>query len=489
MSGGGSPPPAPDYVAAAREQGRQNINAARIGAQLNRVNQSGPGGSVTYSQDPNNPDQFTQTTTLSPEQQALYGSTTANAQSRADIAGQSADYLGRQLSQPIDFSGQPSRVSSIDAQPYSTSVNAPSVANRSLDFSGAPERADAAYQRQVDLSGVSPINTDFSSERQRVEDALYGRATERLDPRFAQQEEGIRSQLINQGIREGSEAWNNAMREFGNTRQDAYGDARDRAILAGGSEQSRLFADALRARQQGVSEQFGQGEFANQAAQAANAYGLNARGQAVGEATTAGEFANQAAQQEFGNEAFRTNLYNQGQDTQFSQGLANAGLTNEARDAGINESLIPRQQAMNEFMQLYGDYAGGPQAVSPGGVQGPAAPDVQGALNQQYGYQTDLYNYDQQRRSQNTQTGVQLAATLAMLLSDRRAKTDIERIGTLPSGIPTYRFRYKTDGIERLGVMSDDVREVMPEAVIVGPDGFDRVNYAMIGAAHLLEVN
>lgn len=49
MSGGGSPPAQPDYVGAAREQGRWNLEAARTGARLNRVNQVGPGGSVTYS--------------------------------------------------------------------------------------------------------------------------------------------------------------------------------------------------------------------------------------------------------------------------------------------------------------------------------------------------------------------------------------------------------------------------------------------------------
>lgn len=267
---------------------------------------------------------------------------------------------------------------------------------------------------------------------------------------------------MNQGIREGSEAWNNSMREFGNSRQDAYGNARDRAIQAGGAEQSRLFADALRGRQQTVGEEFGQAGFANT-----------------------------AAQQEFGNERARADLYNLGQQSQFDQGLTNVSLANQARDAGINEELLPRNQLMNEFMQLYGDYsgAGAPQGINPGQVPTPAAGDYAGAANQGYQYQTDLYNYDQQRAAQNTQTGIDIASILASLYisgSDRRLKRDIERVGTLPCGLNTYRFRYRDEHRTRIGVMADEVREYMPEAVSVGDDGFDRVNYAMIGASHLL---
>lgn len=443
MSGGGSPPPAPDYVGAARAQGNANLEAARLQARLGRVNQVGPTGSVTYS---GQGDNWTQTTALSPEQRALYEATTRNAQSRAGIAGDQSAALAGALRQPIDFSGQPSRVSSVGANPYETDVNASSVANRN-----------------VDLSGVSPLSSDFSGERQRVEDALYGRATSRLDPQFSREEEKTRSQLINQGIREGSEGWGNAMREFENRRSDAYSDARDRSIAAGGAEQSRLYADALRGRQQGV-----------------------------GEAFNTAQFGNQAAQQEFQNEMARTGLYNTGQQSEFDQQMANAGLTNAARDAGINETMIPRNQLMQEFMQLYGDYQR-PESNAPGtgGVQGIEAGDFQNAANQQYGYQTDMYNYDQQRRQQNTSTAASAAtlAYLAYLASDPRLKTDIERTGTLENGLPTYRYRFKNESTQRIGVMSTDVRGFMPEAVIVGEDGYDRVNYTMIGAAHLLEAN
>jgi hypothetical protein len=65
--------------------------------------------------------------------------------------------------------------------------------------------------------------------------------------------------------------------------------------------------------------------------------------------------------------------------------------------------------------------------------------------------------------------------------SDVRLKTDIEQVGTTVYGLPLYHFRYKT-GTERFeGVMAQDVLEVMPDAVIVGRDGYYRVKYGQLG--------
>jgi hypothetical protein len=72
--------------------------------------------------------------------------------------------------------------------------------------------------------------------------------------------------------------------------------------------------------------------------------------------------------------------------------------------------------------------------------------------------------------------------------SDRRLKQDIETTDqTLENGLPVYRYRYLWDAPNkrRYGVMSDEVRRVAPEAVWV-EDGYDKVNYAAIGASHVL---
>jgi len=71
--------------------------------------------------------------------------------------------------------------------------------------------------------------------------------------------------------------------------------------------------------------------------------------------------------------------------------------------------------------------------------------------------------------------------------SDRAFKTNWTRIGTHPMGIGLYLFDYRAEFQElagrgrQFGVMADEVEAVMPEAVVMHPDGYRRVNYAMLG--------
>jgi hypothetical protein len=68
----------------------------------------------------------------------------------------------------------------------------------------------------------------------------------------------------------------------------------------------------------------------------------------------------------------------------------------------------------------------------------------------------------------------------AFNFSDRRLKTDIERIGTTPAGIPVFAFRYLWSRARQIGVMAQDVLKVIPEAVSVHKSGFYMVDYARI---------
>jgi hypothetical protein len=72
-------------------------------------------------------------------------------------------------------------------------------------------------------------------------------------------------------------------------------------------------------------------------------------------------------------------------------------------------------------------------------------------------------------------------------LSDRRLKTGIKRLGTLPSGLGLYRFKYLWGQAEYVGVMAQEVLEVMPSAVRRGADGFMRVDYQMLGLEMLTD--
>lgn len=268
MSGKGKTPAAPDYVGLAQEQGKINEQAARQSAALNRVNQITPYGSVTYRR----PATATATAPSAAPTSAQGGqpspSTSPSSQSVAPPTGLSDAF--RYLS---DRQAADRQASAAPAVPYDPStdqweqvttlspeqqqlfdVNQQNQIGLGRAAGTALGRVAGMPQFSLDQFGKVPGAGDYAGDRQRVEDALYGSASRYLDPQFGQREEATRARLLNSGIREGSEAFRSEMDQLGRDRALSYGDARDRAILAGGSEQSRLLADALRGRQQGISE-------------------------------------------------------------------------------------------------------------------------------------------------------------------------------------------------------------------------------------------
>ena len=79
--------------------------------------------------------------------------------------------------------------------------------------------------------------------------------------------------------------------------------------------------------------------------------------------------------------------------------------------------------------------------------------------------------------------GASQLGALAPLLafSDIRLKKDITLLGRLANGLGFYRFTYKGDDVPYVGVMAQEVQEVVPEAVVRDPSGFLRVFYDMLG--------
>lgn len=67
----------------------------------------------------------------------------------------------------------------------------------------------------------------------------------------------------------------------------------------------------------------------------------------------------------------------------------------------------------------------------------------------------------------------------AFMASDRRLKTDIEKVGKTDAGLPIYTYKYKGDNKTQMGVMAQDVEKKTPKAVKeIG--GFKAVNYALV---------
>lgn len=139
------------------------------------------------------------------------------------------------------------------------------------------------------------------------------------------------------------------------------------------------------------------------------------------------------------------------------------------RGQAFNEALTSRNQPINELSALLsGSQVGMPQfAATP--QTGVGGVDYTGLVNQKY--QADVAN------QQNMMGGIfGLASAGLGMFSDRRLKTDVQRVGQTDEGTPIYSYRYIWGGPVQMGVMAQDV----PEAAHMDPSGYLRVDYSKV---------
>lgn len=447
---GPAAPPAPDPVATANAQKETNIASAISQANLNRIDQYTPQGSLTYAQQKNadgslafNSDgtpKYSQTQTLSADEQKKYdmGNQVALA-----LNGLGIDNISRvqdAQSKPFTYDGM---------TPITSSVQAGGLNNGPAG--GVGIQGDLNYGGLTKLPGTE----DFGAEAQRTQDAVYQKAASRLNPQFQQRESDMRSRLAAQGISENSDAYRRELDNEGRTRNDAYDQATYSAINAGSQEQSRIFGLSMDARQQGQNEVDAQGAFHN-----------TAQGQTFQQQQA-------AAAMENSNQALR-----------FNQGGANAALGNGARQQEIEQAAYLRNLPLNDIAALLGTGPGVAQPdFNPVSQVGVAAPDYMGMVNQNYAQAMQQYNTQQQARAGMMGSIFGAAGSLggaAIMASDRRLKENIKRIGTLANGIATYAFNYIGDKAQQFGVMAQEVLGIIPDAVSYGADGYMRVDYGKV---------
>lgn len=168
--GKSAPPPAPatpNGAAIAAAQGAANKETAIAQYGLNATNQVTPQGTLSYSQIGNWSDgtpRYQATTTLSPDQQALYDKGVDTQKGLASLANMQTSRVSNVLNSPFD------------------------------------------------------LNSNISTQQSDM-------ATKLLDPVWRQREQELQSRLANQGIQLGSEAYRNASRDFGMQRDNAYNSA------------------------------------------------------------------------------------------------------------------------------------------------------------------------------------------------------------------------------------------------------------------------
>lgn len=367
-------PPPPDYTAAAKAQGEANVNSSLATNYMNQVNQTGPYGSITYNR--SNTDGYTLpdgtfipnttvTTTLSPEQQKLYDQNVNISTQLNDLATQGIGYVSEASSKPLDLASLPPMTTSLNPAEYKNAAEKGTLGLQTLgaaptysNIGSGPEYNKAAsapqtqtmgngpnydrlnpvgniqtgvqgtnYQDQYDFSNVSqmPKYEDFNSSRDKITDALM----QRLQPYIDRDREALRTQLVNQGVGQGTEAYGWDMDTF----QRGVNDQRIAALLAGSQEQQNLFNNAMGLRQQGVQEAFAQGNLKNSVADAM----FNQRLQQ-------GAFANSAQAQQFGQQSAITGYNN-------DQAAREMAAQREA--LGYNNDQAYKQAAFNQDANAY----------------------------------------------------------------------------------------------------------------------------------------
>ncbi len=243
----------------------------------------------------------------------------------------------------------------------------------------------------------------------------------------------------------------------------------------------------LARQQQQAAQAAGQAGFYNEAQ--AQAYQRQLAQQAAQNAAQAQRFGqvmdyqglrNQALAQNQAQDFQRLAAQNAAQQQQFQQNIAGQQFYNTAVQQALAQQAAIRSLPVNEISALLsGGQVSVPQFQGYSGVTVAPAPIFQGgqaqdaAAMQRYGIQAN-------QAASNMGGLFNLAGSLgsAALLSDRRLKSNIVRIGTHPLGIGVYE--YDIFGTRQRGVMADEVEQVRPEAVITRDDGFQMVNYGML---------
>lgn len=497
----GSPPPVPDPIATANAQGAANLAGAQQTAELNRYNQYTPYGSLTWNRpedtfdqagydaamtawqnnqgagrtvtgydgegnpiyggsssgtQPNRADfttsnnQWSSTVNLDPRVKALLDSQLSTSQGLNTSINSALSRVQQMMGQGINYGGLPAAGSAsgalADAEGRFTDNDAAIQGQQGL-VAGGQAMMGQQGQRLNDLLGT-PMPEASEATRQQVIEAMFEQAMSRIDPRLSEGDDRLRTDLMNRGIVEGSDAWDNSMDQFGRTANDAVSGALWEAITRGGQEQERLLNMGLSTRDQGLQES---------TTLASIVQGLTGQLQGL-----LGQQANtEATKQQVASSQF--------------------GMQNTERQTALTEEERKRALVMNELASL----RSGANVQMPEFAQQNTAVNVNPAPHAQSvwnAYQGELGQYQTDVASDNsTMAGImKTIATIApflMAASDRRLKRNIKRIGAHPLGIGWYSFTYTDTGMSAEGVMADEVLTVRPDAVFQGPNGYLMVDY------------
>jgi hypothetical protein len=151
----------------------------------------------------------------------------------------------------------------------------------------------------------------------------------------------------------------------------------------------------------------------------------------------------------------------------------------QGRQQNLQEQAWLRSLPINELNAvLTGNQVQAPQFSNFTNQSTTRGADMFGAANAAGGYATDVYNQQAASRD-NMISGLFSLGSSAAKASDIRVKENIAKIGVTPGGFNVYSFNYIWDDEPQVGVMAQEVEQVLPEAVTT-INGVKHVYYDMI---------
>ena len=461
-------------------------------------------------------DKWTQTTKLAPDAQAALDSQLAMQRGRSDLANGLMPQVAEAINKPLEWDKFQAMGKAPTASAFSFAGPAPTLerANNAptllhnlntigLYDQGAFSANNLPQVGQLTKDGIPAMPT---YDGKFVQD-IQNQALNFMMPDVQQRQTALEAKLAGQGVTQGSTAYNNAMRQFNDQQaRDKY-----QALNVAMNQAQGMFNSGLAANAQGFNQnrdifnsqlmsnqnafnqqnqawqnnfnldnlQFNQRltehNFANQAMGAQNQMNLANLG-----------FNNQSALAQNAAELQAIGINNQVMQNQFAQQQAIADYQNKQRQQQIAEAQMRQLQPLNNINALLtGQQVGMPQmpAFNTAGAAQPV--NYLGAANAQGNYNLQAAQMD--NASANSLLGGafglggQLGAASIMSFSDRRLKVDIKRLFRIGS-LGVYEYRYAGGKQKHIGFMADEVKKVYPQAVKRHPNGYDMVDYSMIGA-------
>ena len=138
-----------------------------------------------------------------------------------------------------------------------------------------------------------------------------------------------------------------------------------------------------------------------------------------------------------------------------------------------NQAVYEGQNYLGSQIGNIGSLASQYDALKVSGLSGGTGAGIQDTYSQKYAADKERA----QAKNAMWSTLGQGVGTALAAFSDKRLKENIVPVGKLDNGLTVYLFNFKGEKQKQIGLIAQEVKEVIPEAVFEGENGYLMVDY------------